>query len=60
MKITVFDLLGREVKTLVNGNYAAGNYVLSFNAGELASGLYFYTMLVDGNQFETKKMVLIK
>jgi hypothetical protein len=60
VKISIYDILGREVKTLVNKNLTAGNYVLSFNAGDMASGLYFYSMFIDGVLFETKKMVLVK
>ncbi len=60
VRILIFDVLGREVKTLVNTKLPAGEYVLSFNANDMASGLYFYSMFVDGNLFETKKMVLVK
>ncbi len=60
LKIVIFDILGREVKTLVNKKLPAGEYVLSFNANDMASGLYFYSMFVDGNLYETKKMVVVK
>jgi subtilisin-like proprotein convertase family protein len=60
VRISIFDVLGREVKTLVNTKLPAGEYVLSFNANDMASGLYFYSMIIDGNLFETKKMVLVK
>lgn len=60
VKISIFDILGREVKTLVNSKLPAGEYVLSFNANDMASGLYFYSMIIDGALFETKKMVLVK
>lgn len=60
VKIIIYDVLGREIRTLINTRLSAGNYVLSFNANDLASGLYFYTMFLEGNQFDTKKMVLIK
>jgi subtilisin-like proprotein convertase family protein len=60
VKIIIYDVLGRELRTLINKRLSAGNYVLSFNANDIASGLYFYTMFLDGNQFESKKMVLIK
>lgn len=60
VKIVVYDVLGRELRTLINGRLSAGNYLVSFNANDFASGLYFYTMFLDGNQFETKKMVLLK
>ncbi len=60
VRILIFDVLGREVKTLVNTKLPAGEYVLSFNASDMSSGLYFYSMFIDGNLFETKKMVLVK
>ncbi|RXL42605.1 T9SS type A sorting domain-containing protein, partial [Citrobacter sp. AAK_AS5] len=42
--IKVFDLLGREVKTLVNEYKQPGTYQVSFNADGLSSGVYFYSM----------------
>jgi hypothetical protein len=55
----VFDLLGREVATLVDEYNPAGSYDVNFNAKELSSGIYFYTMNA-GSFVQTKKMVLIK
>ncbi len=57
--LKIYDMLGREVATLVNGEQAAGRYAQSFNASGLASGLYFYR-LQAGNFVETKKMMLVK
>ncbi|CAF3693578.1 unnamed protein product [Rotaria sp. Silwood1] len=57
--LKVFDMTGKEVKTLVNENIAAGSYEINFNASELNSGVYFYTLKT--NDFtETKKMMLVK
>jgi len=57
--LKVFDMTGKEVKSLVNENLAAGSYELNFNASELNSGVYFYTLKT--NEFtETKKMMLVK
>lgn len=58
-ELKIFDILGREVKTLVNENLKAGEYEVSFNAAGLPSGVYFY-MLKTQEFTETKKMVLIK
>ena len=64
--IKVYDLLGREVKTLVNEDKVAGNYSMQFNGSNLASGIYFYRMEADpstgsGQGFmQTKKLVLLK
>ncbi|MBS1494796.1 MAG: T9SS type A sorting domain-containing protein [Bacteroidetes bacterium] len=59
--LKVFDLLGKEVATLVNEKQNAGSYAIDFNSSEfsLPSGIYFYT-LNTGEFKETKKMVLIK
>lgn len=59
VSLTVFDMLGREVATLVNGMKDAGTHTVPFNARNLASGLYFYT-LKSGSFVETKKMMLMK
>ncbi|HAX48188.1 MAG TPA: hypothetical protein DCX92_04315 [Bacteroidetes bacterium] len=59
VKLVIFDILGREVKTLLNDVKPAGNYVVDFNAAELSSGAYFYR-LESGNFVETKKMLLVK
>ena len=57
--IQVYDMLGREVTTLVNNELSAGNHKVEFNAGNLTSGVYFYR--IETAQFNTiKKMLLIK
>jgi photosystem II stability/assembly factor-like uncharacterized protein len=57
--IKVYDLLGREVATLVNEEKPAGEYEVEFDGSSLTSGIYFY-QLKDGNYTETKKMILLK
>jgi hypothetical protein len=57
--LKVYDVLGREVATLINQEQAAGRYVQPFNASALSSGIYFYR-LQAGNFVETKKMMLVK
>ncbi len=59
VKLTVSDLLGREVGVPAEGYYNPGNYKVDFNASELPSGLYFYK-LTTGTFTDVKKMVLIK
>jgi len=59
IKLVVFDLLGREVKTLVNEVLQPGTYSVRFNAGNLPSGIFFYQMRTD-NFSESKKIILIK
>jgi hypothetical protein len=57
--IKVFDILGREVATLVHVNKQIGYYSANFDAGKLTSGIYFYTIRVN-NYIESKKMLLLK
>lgn len=59
VKITVFDLLGRETETLVDEVKNAGNYKISFNGTNYSSGMYFYKMQA-GDFSEVKKMILVK
>ncbi|MCX6156851.1 MAG: M14 family zinc carboxypeptidase [Ignavibacteriae bacterium] len=59
VKITIFDLLGREVRTLVNESKTAGYYSVDFSGENLSSGFYFYKM-ESASYVETKKMMLIK
>jgi photosystem II stability/assembly factor-like uncharacterized protein len=57
--LKVFDILGREVSTLVNEEKAAGTYEVMFNGNKFASGVYFY-QLIAGEFIQTKKMLLLK
>ncbi|MBX7046216.1 MAG: T9SS type A sorting domain-containing protein [Ignavibacteria bacterium] len=61
VSLKIFDLLGKEVASLVNEKQSAGSYAVDFNSAEynLSSGIYFYT-LNAGEFKETKKMVLVK
>jgi len=65
VKIVIYDILGREVKRLVNSEFkTAGSYIVDFNASNFASGVYFYRIEAEepnGNKFvDSKKMVLLK
>ena len=57
--LKIYNLLGQEVQTLVNGTRRAGTYDVQFDAGKLSSGVYFYT-LQAGAFVQTKKMLVIK
>ncbi len=59
VKIVVTDIKGEKIKELTNNIYMAGNHTVSFNANNLASGIYFYSIETD-NFKETKKMLLVK
>ena len=57
--LKIYNILGQEVKTLVNDSKAPGSYSVSFNASSLSSGIYLYTLRA-GNFFQVKKMLLLK
>ncbi|MBK7157501.1 MAG: hypothetical protein IPH77_02825 [Ignavibacteria bacterium] len=62
----VYDILGKEVAVLVNEKLSPGRYKAEFNARDarqgnnFPSGVYFYSLLIDGNVMDTKRMVLLK
>ena len=57
--LKIYDVLGNEVVELINERKEQGNYQIDFNASELSSGIYYYT-LTTGNFTSTKKMILVK
>ena len=57
--LKIYDVLGKEVETLVNLKQKPGNYKVNFNASSLPSGVYFYR-LISGSFSETKKLILMK
>jgi hypothetical protein len=59
VSLKVYDMIGKEITTLVNENKSAGNYKVNFDASSLASGVYIYK-LTAGNFSESKKMILAK
>ena len=64
VKLTLFDILGRKVATLVDDEYSAGEYKVLFEATELSSGTYFYRISTKGSTGEsfskTLKLTLLK
>jgi endo-1,4-beta-xylanase len=58
-KIIVYDMLGNEIKTLINESLPAGKHSVKLNGGDLSSGIYFYRIITN-NFVETKKMTLLK
>jgi photosystem II stability/assembly factor-like uncharacterized protein len=60
VSIKVYDMLGGEVATVVNGNLTPGRYSADFNAANLSTGVYFYSLTVDGQKIDTRKMILVK
>jgi hypothetical protein len=59
VSLTVYNLVGKEIATLVNEVQPAGLHVVNFDASDLTSGVYFYTLRADGQSL-TNKMMLMK
>ncbi len=59
VSIRVFDVLGKQVGLVADEYKPAGSYSVSYDAGRLASGIYYYSLVTDGFK-ETKKMILLK
>ena len=64
--LKVYNILGKEVAVLVNGEKTAGNYEVKFNGSDLPSGIYYYRLSVSGGDvkagyfLDTKKLILLK
>ena len=58
--LIVFDALGREIVTLVNENQNTGTYEADFEAGNLSSGIYYYSLFVNQVHQDSKKMLLVR
>jgi hypothetical protein len=59
VRIVLYDILGKEVKTIVNEVVEPGKYRVTYSAENLASGLYFYKM-TSGDFTDVKRMVIMK
>ena len=59
VKLTIYDMLGREIETIVNEHLSAGRYEVTFDGTKYTSGVYYYR-LNAGEFVETKKMILVK
>jgi hypothetical protein len=66
VKLVIFNILGKEVQTLVNEQLAPGTYEVDWNASNFPSGVYYYRLTArqagasTGDFSETKKMILVK
>lgn len=59
--LKIFDIAGREVAREINGlRLRTGNYKVHFDGSGLSSGVYFYSLIVDGASVSTKKMIMVK
>jgi hypothetical protein len=59
VSLTVYDVLGREVATLIDKQQQAGTYSVTFNAEQYSSGVYFYRLQTE-NTSKVRKMLLVK
>jgi len=59
VSLKVYNVHGQEVAVLANGEYTAGTYMVNWNASEMSSGVYFYT-IQTGSFTQTKKLLLVK
>lgn len=60
IRIVIYDILGKEISVPVFEKQSAGEYEFSFDGSKLNSGIYFYSLYVNGLQIDAKRMVLIK
>ena len=59
VELTIYNILGKEITTLVNEKLNAGSYEVDWNASGYPSGVYFYKMVAD-DYVNVKKMILLK
>jgi hypothetical protein len=59
VSLKIYNITGKEIATLVNGEKEPGSYRVNFNAEKLSSGIYFYKISA-GNFTSVRKMILIK
>ncbi|GBE30087.1 MAG TPA: T9SS type A sorting domain-containing protein [Bacteroidetes bacterium] len=60
LRVQVFNITGQQVAELANGQFSAGNHNLSFNASNMASGLYFVRATVPGQMDQVEKVMLVR
>lgn len=60
VSLKVYDVLGREIRTLISGYQMPGKYSIRFDAAQLSSGIYFYRLQVGSKFVEMKKMLLMR
>ncbi len=60
MKLKVYNIIGKEIQTLVEQMQTQGSYEVKFKGGNYSSGIYFYSLFINNNLIETKRMILLK
>ncbi|HCA41828.1 MAG TPA: hypothetical protein DEP28_01090 [Bacteroidetes bacterium] len=58
--LNIYDISGKKVETLVNKKLSQGDYKIEWNANQYSSGVYFYSLYIDGKLIDSKKMILMK
>jgi len=58
--LKIFDVSGKLLETLINEKQNAGEYQFTFEANNISSGIYFYSLYINNQLFDTKKMILLK
>jgi len=58
--LRIYDIAGKEITTLENGYKLAGEHKILFDAVNLSSGIYFYSLSADNKLIETKKLIILK
>jgi hypothetical protein len=60
IKLKIYDINGKEIETLVNQYKSAGQHFANFSGNNYTSGIYFYSLIVDGKFVKTNKMILVR
>ena len=60
VQLTIYDVSGREIKTLIKQRQNAGEHSVTFDAAGLASGIYFYMLKTSSGFIQSRKMVLVR
>jgi len=60
VKLIIHDITGKEISVFINEKLNAGEYQYIFNASLLSSGVYFYSLIIEGKKVDTKKMILVR
>ncbi|MBK9225775.1 MAG: T9SS type A sorting domain-containing protein [Ignavibacteria bacterium] len=60
VSIGIFDITGKKLVELVNKQFTSGEYEVDYTSNDNSSGVYFYSLSVDGTILDTKKMIVLK
>ena len=60
VSIEIFDITGKKLVELVNKQFTSGQYEVDYTTNDNSSGVYFYSLSVDGILMDTKKMIVLK